>query len=88
VTFSLRYFRTGAPCAGASEGIVKPVSGCADAARELVRSGSPLVVELRIGVPTRAGTGDGALPGAARAAAGGIAVCVAAGGVAVAGCCR
>lgn len=40
---------------------MKPASGCAEAAREPVRSVSPLAVELRIGVLTRAGTGEGAL---------------------------
>jgi len=41
--------------------MLKPGSGCADAAREPVRSVSPLAFVLRIGVLTRAGTGDGAL---------------------------
>lgn len=60
VILVLIYWRTGAPWTGASVGIVKPVSGCTEAALELVFSPSPpLGLELRIGVLTRAGTGVG-----------------------------
>src|SRR6187431_2305746 len=41
-----------------------PGSGCADVAREPVRSASlPLATVFRMGVPTRAGAGEGALLG-------------------------
>lgn len=65
VILVLIYWRTGAPWTGASVGIVKPESGCTEAALELVLSPSPppLGLELRIGVLTRVGigAGDGAL---------------------------
>jgi hypothetical protein len=57
VTFELRYCRAGAPCAGASAGIVETGSGCWEAAREDV-SGP---FSRRIGVPVRRGAGLGAL---------------------------
>lgn len=49
VTFVFKYLLVESPCAGASEGIVKPGSGCTDGARE-----------PRAGVPVRAGAGLGA----------------------------
>jgi hypothetical protein len=54
VTLLLRYCRAGAPCGGASAGMVNPGSGCADAARDawpVVVSCAPMVV--RSGVPVR-----------------------------------
>jgi len=63
VTLVFRYCLTGAPWTGASVGIVKAESGCAEAARERSPP-SPLATELaplRTGVLTRAGIGDGAL---------------------------
>jgi hypothetical protein len=48
--------------------MVKLGSGCADAAREPVRSVSPLGFVFRIGVLTRAETGDGALVAVVEAA--------------------
>ena len=57
VTLELRYWRTGAPCGTASVGIVKPGSGCAEAAREV--DASP--ARLRIGVEVLGGKGEGAL---------------------------
>ena len=65
VTLELMYWRTGAPCTGASAGIVKPGtpgSGCALVARDPVPP-SPLaagVGTFRIGVEVRAGVGDAA----------------------------
>ena len=41
--------------------MLNPGSGCVDAAREPLRSPSPLAGVLRMGVPTRGGIGDGAL---------------------------
>ena len=56
VTLEFRYCLVGAPWSGASGGMVKPGSGCCDAARELVSC--PLV---RSGVLVRAGAGLAAL---------------------------
>lgn len=56
VTLEFRYCLVGAPWGGASGGMVKPGSGCCDAAREL--ASCPLV---RSGVLVRAGAGLAAL---------------------------
>jgi hypothetical protein len=52
VTLVLRYFLAEWPCGGASDGMVKPGSGCAEAARELPGSW-PL--RFLLGVPVRGG---------------------------------
>jgi hypothetical protein len=61
VTFPLMYCRTGAPCTGASAGIVTgvgPASGCVLPAREPGVAPSPFVAAvLRMGVEVRAGVG-------------------------------
>lgn len=56
VTLLFRYCLVGAPCGGASFGIVGAGSGCWEAAREV--ESWPFV--LREGVPTRGGIGLGA----------------------------
>ena len=62
VTFPLRYCLIGAPCGGASFGIVGAGSGCCEVAREV----ASLPFKLREGVPVLAGRGLGAFvaPGA------------------------
>ena len=55
VTLLFRYCLVGAPCGGASLGIVGVGSGCWDVAREFVS----LPLTLREGVPTLAGIGLG-----------------------------
>lgn len=49
VTLVFKYLLVGSPCAGASEGMANPGSGCNDAA-----------LEPWAGVPVRAGAGLGA----------------------------
>ncbi len=70
VTLVLRYCRTGAPFGGASLGIVKLGSGCADAARDpevdsalspFTAAAATLAAAWRMGVLVRAGRGEGAL---------------------------
>lgn len=61
VTVELRYWRTGAPWGGASAGMVKPESGCCEAARDELLSW-PFM--LRRGVPVRAGAAAAAGLGA------------------------
>lgn len=78
VTLELRYWRTGAPWGGASAGMVKPGSGCWEAAREEelascwplvarrgvpVRAGGAVVVVVVVVVVAAAGLGLGALEG-------------------------
>ena len=56
MTLVLRYLRVESPCGGASDGIVKPGSGCAEAARE-PWAGVPVLAGAGLGASV-AGAGD------------------------------